>query len=109
MTLWTLIGRSLRFHARAHLGVLLGAAIGTMALAGALIVGDSVRQTLRERALARLGPAPFALQSGERFFLSDLRQRLDQARASRGLQTRNTTPSGGPAPLWLRTNDVGKP
>ena len=32
MTLWTLIRRSLCFHARAHLGVVLGAAVGSAAL-----------------------------------------------------------------------------
>ena len=29
MTFWTLIRRSLRFHARSHLGVVLGAGIGS--------------------------------------------------------------------------------
>ena len=47
MTLQTLIARSLRFHWRGHLGVLLGAAVGSAALIGALVVGDSVR--LRDR------------------------------------------------------------
>ena len=41
MTVRTLIQRSLRFHWRAHLGVVLGAAIGSAALIGALIVGVS--------------------------------------------------------------------
>ena len=47
MTLWTLIRRSLRYHARAHLGVLLGATVGSAVLIGALLVGDSVRESLR--------------------------------------------------------------
>ena len=55
MTFWLLIRRSLRFHARSHLGVVLGAVIGSAALSGALIVGDCVRGSLRERALSRLG------------------------------------------------------
>jgi ABC-type antimicrobial peptide transport system permease subunit len=70
MTFRTLIGRSLRFHARAHAGVALGAAIGSAALIGALLVGDSVRETLKERALARLGPIHFALSSRDRLFES---------------------------------------
>ena len=41
MTFGTLIRRSLRFHARAHLGVVLGAAVGSAALVGALVVGSS--------------------------------------------------------------------
>jgi hypothetical protein len=71
MTLKTLIRRSLRFHARAHVGVVLGAAIGSAALIGALLVGDSVRETLAEGALARLGRIHFALSSQDRPFQSD--------------------------------------
>ena len=44
MTFRTLIRRSLRFHWRAHVGVVLGAAVGSAALIGALVVGDSVRE-----------------------------------------------------------------
>src|SRR5262245_44153767 len=72
MTLRTLIRRSLRFHARSHLGVLLGAIIGSAALVGALVVGDSVRASLRERALSRLGWVTIAMASGDRFFASNL-------------------------------------
>ena len=68
MTFWTLIRRSLRFHARAHLGVVLGAAIGSAALIGALIVGDSLRGSLRQRALDRIGKAQYLLESRDRLF-----------------------------------------
>src|SRR6185503_3147049 len=68
MTLRTLILRSLRFHWRGHLGVLLGAAIGSAALIGALVVGDSVRISLRELALQRLGNVHFAMDTGDRLF-----------------------------------------
>ena len=76
MTFWTLIRRSLRFHTRTHVGVVLGAAIGSAALIGALIVGDSVRASLRERALSRLGGIEFAMNSGDRFFRKSLSNRL---------------------------------
>jgi ABC-type antimicrobial peptide transport system permease subunit len=72
MTAWTLILRSLRFHARAHLGVLLGATVGSAVLIGALVVGDSVRGSLRDQALARLGKVDFALASGDRLFRDQL-------------------------------------
>src|SRR5437016_1020587 len=72
MTTLTLIRRSLRFHARAHLGALLGAAVGSAVLVGALIVGDSVRGSLREMALMRLGDVEFALASGDRLFRNQL-------------------------------------
>ena len=76
MTFWTLIRRSLRFHARAHLGVTLGAAVGSAALIGALILGDSVRGSLTDRALARLGGVYFTLGSPDRLFETSLRERL---------------------------------
>src|SRR2546422_9905292 len=68
MTFWTLIRRSLRFHARAHVGVVLGATIGSAALIGALVVGDSVRESLRQKALQRLDNAYFALAPADRGF-----------------------------------------
>ena len=76
MTSWTLTKRSLRFHWRAHLGVVLGAAVGSAALIGALIVGDSVRESLRDRALERLGGVHYAMDSGDRLFVDDLEHRL---------------------------------
>src|SRR5262245_45831746 len=72
MTLRTLILRSLRFHWRGHLGVLLGAAIGSAALIGALVVGDSVRVSLRELALQRLGNVHFVMDTGDRLFRAGL-------------------------------------
>src|SRR5258708_39876043 len=68
----TLISRSLRFHARSHAWVAFGAAIGSMALTGALLVGDLIRGTLRERALQRLANASFALAPADRFFSQSL-------------------------------------
>ncbi len=76
MTFWTLALRSLRFHARAHLGVLLGATVGAAVLIGALLVGDSVRGSLREMALARLGNTEIALTTGDRLFQASVVQRL---------------------------------
>jgi ABC-type antimicrobial peptide transport system permease subunit len=72
LTTFSLILRSLRFHARAHLGVVLGAAVGSAALVGALIVGDSVRISLHDLALVRLGRIRFALASNDRLFREQL-------------------------------------
>ena len=63
--------RSLIHYWRVHLGLLLGAAVAATALTGALLVGDSVRGSLRDLALARLGRIDYALTS-ERFFRSEL-------------------------------------
>jgi ABC-type antimicrobial peptide transport system permease subunit len=72
VTLWGLAARGLRFFWRSHLGVLLGAAVAAAVLAGALAVGDSVRYSLREAALARLGGVHLALHSPGRFFRAEI-------------------------------------
>lgn len=79
MSWWRLIWRSVTFHARSHLGTFLGAAVGTAVLAGALIVGDSVRGTLRKMALDRLGKVTEAIASGDRLFRSALAGDLSKA------------------------------
>ncbi len=104
MTLRTLIRRSLRFHWRAHLGVVLGAAIGSAALIGALVVGDSVRGSLRERALQRLGEIRFTIHPGDRFFTDTLADRLpcdlkDNWRVAEGVYV--YVPGGAAAALVL--------
>ncbi|HEY1172857.1 MAG TPA: ABC transporter permease [Verrucomicrobiae bacterium] len=72
MSLGTLVRRSLAYHWRAHLGVLLGAVVGSAVLIGALLVGDSVRASLKKLALLRLGQTEQALASNDRFFRSAL-------------------------------------
>ncbi len=57
----TLVLRSLAFHWRSHATVLFGISVAASVLTGALLVGDSVRGTLRDRALLRLAGAWFAL------------------------------------------------
>ncbi|MFM1769993.1 MAG: hypothetical protein RJA22_2522 [Verrucomicrobiota bacterium] len=83
MTPRTLLVRSLRHHWRGHLGVFLGAAVGSAALIGALVVGDSVRGSLRDQALQRLGPAESALAPHDRFFTQDLAGRLAEGSDAR--------------------------
>jgi ABC-type lipoprotein release transport system permease subunit len=63
---------NLRFHARGHLGTLLGVTVASAILVGALALGDCVRVSLRDLALARIGRASFALASRDRFFRSAL-------------------------------------
>ncbi len=59
--------KSLGYYWRTNLAVVLGAAVGAAALTGALIVGDSMRASLQEVALGRLGRVDYALVS-PRFF-----------------------------------------
>ena len=78
MRVWTLLGRSLRHYAKSHLGTLAGAAVAVAVLMGALSVGDSVRGSLREMALARLGLVEFALVAGDRIFRDALAEELQE-------------------------------
>lgn len=72
MTGWGLVLRSVRFHWRANLAVLLGAIVATAILVGALGVGDTVRYSLREMALTRLGKISLSLNGQTRFFRAAL-------------------------------------
>ena len=80
MNLRTLFLRSLRHHWRSLLAVSLGAAVGTAVLTGSLMVGDSVRASLRDLTLERLGRVEGALVAG-RLFREQLAADLDAAPA----------------------------
>ena len=76
MNLTRLIFSSLRHHARAHSGTLLGSIIASTILTGSLVVGDSVKRTLQDQAKQRLGKIQIALEQHDRFFRSDLGKQL---------------------------------
>ena len=63
--------RSLAHYWRINLAVMLGGAVATSVLTGALMVGDSVRGSLRDLTLDRLGRITDALVA-DRFFRQDL-------------------------------------
>lgn len=67
--------RSLLFHWKSHLWVALAVAVAAAVLTGALIVGDSMRGSLRELAVGRLGRVDFAL-TAPRFLQDDLAARF---------------------------------
>ncbi|MDB5310389.1 MAG: FtsX-like permease family protein [Gemmataceae bacterium] len=54
LTFPRLLSRNLLYHWRGNLAVLLGVAVGAAVLTGALLVGDSLRGSLRERAERQL-------------------------------------------------------
>jgi putative ABC transport system permease protein len=71
MTLKRLRLRSLLFHWRGNLAVFLGVVVGTAVLTGALLVGASLRGSLRQRTLQQIGWVEEALIA-PRFFRSEL-------------------------------------
>ncbi len=76
MSTWGLITRGLLHHWRTHAGVLLGVACAAAVLTGALVVGDSVRASLREQALQRIGSFESAMACGDRFVTAELAARM---------------------------------
>ncbi len=73
----TLIRRSLRYYWRANLTVIAGVATAVAVLAGAFVVGDSVRASLRNLVLLRLGRADHVVLSGG-FFREQLADDLQE-------------------------------
>ena len=61
MTRNRLLLSGLKHYWRSHVAVALGTAIAVAVLAGALIVGDSVRASLKAMTLNRLGGVDYAM------------------------------------------------
>ena len=75
MTFWRLIRRSLAHYWRSNAAVVFGVAVAVAVLVGSLMVGDSVRGSLRELASERLGRVDYALAAPS-FFTEELGNRL---------------------------------
>ena len=78
MSLLKLAKQSLSFYWRTNLGVLLCVIVSTSVLTGALIIGDSVRYTLKKMTDSRLGSTQFALAPQGRFFSTELSDNLSK-------------------------------
>ncbi len=73
---------SLRFYWRANLGVLLGTVLAAAVLTGSLLVGDSVKGSLRKFALQRLGGIEQAMYTPHRFFSHNLADKISRDSAA---------------------------
>ena len=76
MTHYRLMLLSLRRFWRTNLGVMLGIALASTVITGALLVGDSMRHTLAQAAEQRLGNINQAVIGGDRFFTADFAESL---------------------------------
>lgn len=90
MSLWRLILRTFAHFRALSILLLLGAALTTAILTGSMMVGDSVRASLRDLAVARLGPVTHAIVSN---------QMLDEGLAARIKQDRAVPKSANCVPL----------
>lgn len=68
----SLILQSFRHYAKSHIGLLGGAFLTSAILSGSLLVGDSVRQSLRNAADQRLGKIQTGVLGGDRWFTQEL-------------------------------------
>ncbi len=81
----TLLRRNLIHYRRTNAAVVCGVAIAVAVLAGALLVGDSVRASLRELVLARLGRTAYVVSAANFFreeLAAELRTKGESANAS---------------------------
>ena len=81
MTFARLLLRNLVYHRRGNFAVFLGVVVGTAVLTGALLVGDSLRGSLRDLTLRRLGWVDHTLVAG-RFFREELADGLPADRVA---------------------------
>jgi putative ABC transport system permease protein len=72
-----LILRSVRFYLLSNIWLALGVALSTAVLTGALIVGDSVDQSLVKTTDLRLGDITHAVVAGERYVTGSLGEEID--------------------------------
>lgn len=89
-----LILRGIAFHWRSHAASMLSVAVATMVMAGALLVGESVRGSLAEAALRRLGQIESAMQASQPF-RSGLADQIPGAAAVLTLEGVAENPEGG--------------
>lgn len=90
MTLFRLVSRSLRHYWRTALLVVLGLMVASGVITGSLVIGDSMRGSLRDSALGRLGNIDHALVAPRLFrssLASSLSQRLSPGVVASALQT----------------------
>ncbi len=77
MRIAMLVRRSLTYYGRTNLAVVLGVATAVAVLAGALVVGDSVRASLRDLVLGRIGRTDTVISAAQ-FFPEQLSAALAQ-------------------------------
>lgn len=78
MTRFSLSLRNLSYFFSANVLIVIGVAIGTAVLTGALLLGDSLKGSLTQMTLDRLGNIESAMM-GEQFFPASLAERMQRA------------------------------
>ncbi|HCY43180.1 MAG TPA: hypothetical protein DHV48_17900 [Prolixibacteraceae bacterium] len=76
MSIYKLILKSAWHYRKLNLTIILGIALSTAILVGALIIGDSVRYSLQQITVQRLGKTAQVITAGERLFGQQLASEL---------------------------------
>ena len=76
MSIYKLILKSVWFYRKLNLTIILGVALSTAILVGALIIGDSVKYSLQQITVQRLGKTSQVITAGERLFRTQLATEL---------------------------------
>jgi hypothetical protein len=76
MSLTKYILRTLRHYLKLNFTIVLGIALSTAILVGALIIGDSVKYSLQQITVQRLGKTSQVITAGERLFGQQLAAEL---------------------------------
>jgi len=117
MNFIALVRRNLIYQWRGNLAVLLGIALGSAVLTGALLVGDSLRGSLRDLTLGQLGWVESILAPGRLFTADPRRQMPSQRHAGSSLMQGSASPADAPerissvqvlgvkADFWAATDD----
>lgn len=83
MSLLKLILKSTWYYRRLNLTIVLGIALSTAILVGALIIGDSVKFSLQQITTQRLGKTSQVVTAGERLFHQQLAEQITQNNKSK--------------------------
>ena len=78
MNLYRLILRTFKHYLSNNLAAAAGIAISTAVICGAIIVGDSLKQSMLEIVEYRLGETTHTLTAGERIFTAKLAQNMER-------------------------------
>ncbi|MBL7968652.1 MAG: ABC transporter permease [Prolixibacteraceae bacterium] len=76
MSLTKYILRTIRHYLKLNFTIVLGIALSTAILVGALIIGDSVRYSLQQITVQRLGKTSQVITAGERLFGQQLAEKM---------------------------------
>ena len=106
MTPFRLLLRNLLYHWRGNFAVFLGVVVGAAVLTGALLVGDSLRGSLRDLTLRRLGWVDDALVGG-RFFREKAAEGLPAKEVRAAILVRGTASVGDDGPPVRQVNLFG--